>query len=193
MAPVGNADPRRLGGDGQWQRYSRPISRAGMGLSRPAACAARSSPALRNADYDTGLCTGHQRGPGRGCEDPLSRGGYDGDRALRIPGTVSAKTGPGHAGNRPDRRRGRISDGRCGADRSQGRIPMPWRWMTRAPRFYRDPRDGRAVINLFALRSPVPAHRSNYAKFVYTSPQLFGADDWRVSFTHRPKASSCRS
>jgi hypothetical protein len=40
--------------------------------------------------------------------------------------------------------------------------------------FHRDPGTGRAVRALFPLRTQVSAS-SNYAKFVYTSPSLFGA------------------
>ena len=47
--------------------------------------------------------------------------------------------------------------------------------------FFRDPRDGRAVTDMFALRTAVGAS-SNYAKFVYTSPPVRGAT-LALSFT----------
>ena len=47
--------------------------------------------------------------------------------------------------------------------------------------FYRDPGTHRAVTDMFALRTEVGAS-SNYAKFAYTSPALFGVQ-LALSFT----------
>ena len=52
--------------------------------------------------------------------------------------------------------------------------------------FFRDPSTGRAFTDIFALRTEIGAS-SNYAKFAYVSPDLFGAQ-LALSFTPRSKA-----
>lgn len=119
-------------------------------------------PQLRR-DYDSGLSL--SLNATFAAADPLSRM-YDGDMIEYL--TVAAQTGLG-------RLEIGITDGAGDALDVGGPKVDPLVSLD-DPRtsFYRDPFTGRAVINMFALRSQVSAS-SNYAKFVYTSPSLFGA------------------
>ncbi len=127
-------------------------------------------PQLRR-DYDSGLSLALNGT--FAAADPLSRGRYDGDVIERL--SASARTGLGtlEIG---------IADGAGDALAVSGPKVDP-KVSLDDPRtsFYRDPVTGRAVTNLFALRTQVSAS-SNYAKFVYTSPSLFGAQ-LALSFT----------
>ena len=120
-------------------------------------------PQLRR-DYDSGLSL--SLNGAFAAADPLSRGGYDGDAIEHL--TAMARTGLGtiEIG---------LTDGAGDALDVGGPKPVPYVSLD-DPRtsFYRDPNTGRAVINMFALRTQAGAS-SNYAKFVYTSPNLFGA------------------
>jgi len=122
-------------------------------------------------DYDSGLSLGLTSA--FALADPLSRGRYDGDVIERLAGTARTGLGKIEVG---------ITDGAGYALAVTGPKVDPGVSLD-DPRtsFYRDPRDGRAVINLFALRTQAGAS-SNYAKFVYTSPSLFGAQ-LALSFT----------
>lgn len=127
-------------------------------------------PQLRR-DYDSGLSLGLNGT--FAVADPLSRGGYDGDAIERL--TVSARTGLGmlEIG---------LTDGAGDAlDVGGPKVDSDVSLDDPRTSFYRDPGDGRAVINMFALRTQAGAS-SNYAKFVYTSPSLFGAQ-LALSFT----------
>jgi hypothetical protein len=127
-------------------------------------------PSLKR-DYDTGLSLGINSVVA--LEDPLSRGGYDGDAIEEL--TVSAKTGLGKLEIG-------LTDGAGDAiDVGGPKVDTDVSLDDPRTSFYRDPRDGRAVISLFALRTQARAS-SNYAKFVYTSPSLFGAT-LALSFT----------
>ena len=127
-------------------------------------------PELRR-DYDSGLSL--RLNGTFAAADPLSRGGYDGDATERL--TVSARTGLGQleAG---------LTDGAGDAlDVGGPKVDLDVSLDDPRTSFYRDPRNGRAVIGMFALRTQAGAS-SNYAKFVYTSPALFGAQ-LALSFT----------
>ena len=157
--PVGNA-ALRLDGE---------ASGALLGPRQPGWSGAQASgavlfkPSLRR-DYDTGLSLGVDAAVA--LADPLSRGRYDGDAIERLAATARTGLGKFEIG---------IADG-AGYALAVGGPKVDTGVSLEDPRtsFYRDPRDGRAVINLFALRTAVGAS-SNYAKFVYTSPSLFGA------------------
>jgi hypothetical protein len=120
-------------------------------------------PQLRR-DYDSGLSLALNGT--FAAADPLSRGRYDGDVIERL--SASARTGLGtlEIG---------ISDG-AGTALAAGGPKVDAAVSLDNPRtsFHRDPGTGRAVRALFPLRTQVSAS-SNYAKFVYTSPSLFGA------------------
>ena len=127
-------------------------------------------PQLRR-DYDSGLSL--SLNGTFAAADPLSRGGYDGDAIERL--TVAARTGLGtfEIG---------LTDGAGDAlDLGGPKVDADVSLDDPRTSFYRNPLDGKAVINLFALRTQAGAS-SNYAKFVYTSPLLFGAQ-LALSFT----------
>jgi hypothetical protein len=127
-------------------------------------------PSLRR-DYDTGLSLGIDAV--LALADPLSRGRYDGDWLERLAATARTGLGKFEIG---------LADG-AGYALAVGGPKVDAAVSLEDPRtsFYRDPRDGRAVINQFPLRTEARAS-SNYAKFVYTSPALFGAT-LALSFT----------
>jgi hypothetical protein len=122
-------------------------------------------------DYDSGLSLA--LGGAFTLADPLSRGRYDGDVIERL--AASARTGLGkiEVG---------ITDG-AGYALAVGGPKVDPGVSLDDPRtsFFRDPNSHRAVTGMFALRTPVGAS-SNYAKIVYTSPSLFGAQ-LALSFT----------
>jgi len=122
-------------------------------------------------DYDSGLSLGLTSA--FALADPLSRGRYDGDVIERLAGTARTGLGKIEVG---------ITDGAGYGLAVTGPKVDPGVSLD-DPRtsFYRDPQGGRAVIGMFALRTQAGAS-SNYAKFVYTSPSLFGAQ-LALSFT----------
>jgi hypothetical protein len=157
--PVGNAELTLAGeADGAafapHQTGRGSIQASGVVLLRPSL----------KRDYDTGLSLGVDAA--FALADPLSRGRYDGDAVERLAATARTGLGKIEIG---------IADG-AGYALAVGGPKVDAGVSLEDPRtsFYRDPRDGRAVINLFALRTDVGAS-SNYAKFVYTSSSLFGA------------------
>ncbi|HET7084188.1 MAG TPA: hypothetical protein VFI23_05415 [Rhizomicrobium sp.] len=107
--------------------------------------------------------------------DPLSRGRYDGDAIEYLAASAHSGLGKLEIG---------LTDGAAYqlAMFAQTDPKADAAVALEDPRtsFFRDP-SGRAVINRFALRSVVGVS-SNYAKFVYMSPDLFGAR-LAVSFT----------
>ncbi|HEY1877524.1 MAG TPA: hypothetical protein VGG66_08635 [Rhizomicrobium sp.] len=124
--------------------------------------AVRLMPELRR-DYDSGLSLG--LAGTFAAEDPLSRGRYDGDAIERLAGEVRTGLGRLEIG---------IADG-AGYDLAVSGPKVDPGVSLDDPRttFYRDPVTHRAVTDLFTLRTPVGAS-SNYAKFAYFSPSLFG-------------------
>jgi hypothetical protein len=157
--PVGNAT-LRLSGE---------ASGALFGPDQPGQQGAQASgvallmPQLRR-DYDSGLSL--SLNGTFAAADPLSRGRYDGDAIEHL--TAAARTGLGtfEIG---------LTDGAADTlDLGGPKVDSDVSLDDPRTSFYRDPRDGRAVIDMFALRTQARAS-SNYAKFVYTSPSLFGA------------------
>ena len=105
--------------------------------------------------------------------DPLSRGRYDGDVIERLAGSIGTGLGKIEIG---------ITDGAGYGLAVMGPRVDPGVSLD-DPRtsFFRDPTTSRAATDMFALRTQVGAS-SNYAKIVYTSPSLFGAQ-LALSFT----------
>ena len=130
----------------------------------------RLMPQLRR-DYDSGL--GLDLGGTFAAEDPLSRGRYDGDVIERLAGEARTGLGKIEIG---------ITDG-AGYDLAVSGPKVDPGVSLDDPRttFYRDPNTHRAVSDIFALRTEVGAS-SNYAKFAYTSPEVFGVQ-LALSFT----------
>ncbi len=127
-------------------------------------------PQLRR-DYDSGLSL--SLNGAFAAADPLSRGRYDGDAIEQLAGRVRTGLGTLDIG---------LTDGAGYRLAVTGPKVDPGVSLD-DPRtsFYRDPNSGRAVIDMFALRTQVGASR-NYAKFVYGSPELFGVQ-LALSFT----------
>ena len=127
-------------------------------------------PELRR-DYDSGLSLG--LAGAFAAADPLSRGRYDGDVIERLAGEARTGLGRIEIG---------ITDG-AGYDLAVTGPKVDAGVALDDPRttFYRDPATHQAVTDMFALRTEVGAS-SNYAKFAYTSPSLFGAE-LTLSFT----------
>lgn len=115
-------------------------------------------------DYDSGLSLALNGT--FAAADALSRGRYDGDAIERLSASASTSLGSLEIG---------IADG-AGHALHVGGPKVDPKVSLDDPRtsFYRDPVTGRAVTSLFALRTQVSSS-SNYAKFGYTSPSLFGA------------------
>jgi hypothetical protein len=130
----------------------------------------RLMPELRR-DYDSGLSLGLVSA--FAVADPLSRGRYDGDAIERLAATARTGLGKIEIG---------ITDG-AGYGLAVGGPKVDPGVSLDDPRtsFFRDPDSHRAVTQMFSLRTPVGAS-SNYAKLVYTSPSLFGAQ-LALSFT----------
>lgn len=156
--PVGDAE-LRLAGD---------ASGALFGPDQPGWSGAQVSGVLRampqlRRDYDSGLSL--SLNGTFAAADPLSRGRYDGDVIERLAGAMRTGLGTLEIG---------LTDGAGYGLAVTGPKVDPGVSLD-DPRtsFYRDPRTHRAVIDMFALRTEVGAS-SNYAKFAYTSPALFG-------------------
>lgn len=138
------------------------------GASVPASGVVRLMPEIRR-DYDSGLSLGLAATVA--AEDPLSRGRYDGDALERLVGVVRTGLGTGQIG---------LTDG-AGYVLAVTGPKVDAGASLEDPRtgFFQDP-SGRAA-QPFALRTAVGAS-SNYAKFVYASPSLFGVT-LALSFT----------
>jgi hypothetical protein len=130
----------------------------------------RLMPSLRR-DYDSGLALSLEGTVA--ASSPLSRGRYDGDALERL--AAVARTGLG-------RLEIGLTDG-AGYDLAAGGPKVDPAVSLDDPRtgFFRDPASGRAASEIFALRTEVGAS-SNYAKFVYASPEIFGVQ-LGLSFT----------
>jgi hypothetical protein len=164
--PVGDAQ-LRLGGEAGGALFN-PNQPGWNGAQ--ASGDVRLMPELRR-DYDSGL--GLDLGGTFAAEDPLSRGRYDGDVIERLAGEARTGLGKLEIG---------ITDG-AGYDLAVSGPKVDPAVSLDDPRtsFYRDPGSHRAVTDIFALRTQVGAS-SNYAKFAYSSPPLFGVQI-ALSFT----------
>jgi hypothetical protein len=121
--------------------------------------------------YDSGLSLG--LGGTFTAADPLSRGRYDGDWVERLAGSVGTGLGKIEVG---------VTDGAgYGLAVTGPRVDPGVSLNDPRTSFFRDPNSHRAVSEMFALRTQVGAS-SNFAKIVYTSPSLFGAQ-LALSFT----------
>ena len=156
--PVGNAT-LRLAGDASGALFQ-PDQPGWDGAQ--VSGVVRAMPQLRR-DYDSGLSLSLDGT--FTASDPLSRGRYDGDVIERLAGTARTGLGTVAIG---------LTDGAGYALAVTGPRVDPGVALD-DPRtsFYRDPATHRAVTDMFALRTEVGAS-SNYAKFAYTSPALFG-------------------
>ena len=132
--------------------------------------ALRLMPGLRRS-YDSGLSLGAEGA--FTAADPLSRGRYDGDAIERLVGSAGTGLGKIEVG---------LTDGAGYGLAVTGPKVDPGVSLEDArTSFFRDPATHRALSEMFALRTGVGAS-SNYAKIVYTSPALFGAQ-LALSFT----------
>ena len=147
-----------------------------FGPGQPGRSGAQVSGALRlmpqiRRDYDSGLSL--SLAGTFTAADPLSRGRYDGDVIEKL--AAQARTGLGTLAVG-------ITDGAGYALAVTGpKADADVALEDARTTFFRDPTTHRAVDQMFALRTEVGAS-SNYAKFVYTSPLLFGAQ-LALSFT----------
>ena len=122
-------------------------------------------------DYDSGLSVGLNAT--MAVHDPLSYGRYGGGFFEKAYGEVRTGLGRLELGQ---------TDG-AGYAVATGGPKVDAQVSLEDPQtsFFRDPSTGHAVSDLFALRTEVGAS-SNYAKFAYVSPALFGAQ-LALSFT----------
>ncbi len=143
---------------------------SGAGGSPNASGAAKLMPRLAR-DFDTGWSLGLNAVIT--ASDPLSRGRYDGKVIEKAYGDVRFGLGQVQMGN---------ADGAGYALAVTGpKVDAAVSLDDPQTSFFRDPSTGRAVTDIFTLRSEVGAS-SNYAKFVYLSPALFGVQ-LALSFT----------
>lgn len=143
---------------------------SGAGGSPNASGAAKLMPRLAR-DFDTGWSLGLNAVIT--ASDPLSRGRYDGKVIEKAYGDVRFGLGQVQMGN---------TDGAGYALAVTGpKVDAAVSLDDPQTSFFRDPSTGRAVTDIFALRSEIGAS-SNYAKFVYLSPALFGVQ-LALSFT----------
>jgi hypothetical protein len=165
-APLGDA-MLRLDGDAQGALFG-PHQTGWDGAQVSGAL--RAMPDIRR-DYDSGLSLG--LGGTFTAADPLSRGRYNGDVIERLAGEARTGLGKVEIG---------LTDG-AGYDLAVTgpKVDAGVSLEDARTSFFRDPATHRAVTDIFALRTAVGAS-SNYAKFVYTSPELFGAQ-LALSFT----------
>jgi hypothetical protein len=122
-------------------------------------------------DYDSGLSLGLDAT--LAVSDPLSRGRYGGDFFEKVYG--EARTGLGRVEIGQTDGAGYVLA--AGAPKVDAQVSLDDPQTT----FFRNPNTNGAVIDMFALRTSVGAS-SNYAKFTYVSPALFGAQ-LALSFT----------
>jgi len=132
--------------------------------------AAKLMPRLHR-DYDSGLSLGLDAT--LAVHDPLSYGRYGGDFFEKVFGEV--RTGLGRVEICQTDGAGYAVA--AGGPKVDPQVSLEDPQTT----FFRDPSTRHAVIDLFALRTEVGAS-SNYAKFAYVSPALFGAQ-LALSFT----------
>jgi hypothetical protein len=156
--PVGDAE-LRLAGDASGALFQ-PDQPSWRGAQVSGVL--RAMPQLRR-DYDSGLSL--SLNGTFAATDPLSRGRYDGDVIERLAGAARTGLGTLEVG---------LTDGAgYGLAVTGPRVDPGVSLDDPRTSFYRDPLTHRAVTDMFALRTEVGAS-SNYAKFAYTSPALFG-------------------
>ena len=122
-------------------------------------------------DYDSGLVL--ELDSTFAVSDPLSRGRYGGDFLEKLYG--AARTGLGRV------EIGLTDGGAYDMAVSGPKVDAAVSLDDPQTTFFRDPTTRRAATDSFALRTEVDAS-SNYAKFAYVSPALFGAQ-LALSFT----------
>jgi hypothetical protein len=127
-------------------------------------------PRLRR-DYDSGLVL--ELDSTLAVSDPLSRGRYGGDVLEKLYGAVRTGLGRVEIGLTD----GGAYDMAVTGPKVDAQVSLDDPQTT----FFRDPATRHAATNIFALRTEVGAS-SNYAKFTYVSPALFGAQ-LALSFT----------
>ena len=137
---------------------------------RAASGALKAMPRLHR-DYDSGLELG--LAATLMVSDPLSRGRYDGDFFEKFYG--EARTGLGRV------QIGLTDGGGYDVAVTGPKVDAQVSLDDPQTTFFRDPATHHAVTDMFALRTEVGAS-SNYAKFAYLSPALFGLQ-LALSFT----------
>jgi hypothetical protein len=162
--PVGNSE-LSVGGSASGAAFDSNLKR------QPAASGSAKLMPRLHRDYDSGLSLGLNAT--LAVADPLSRGRYGGDFFEKIFGEVRTGLGRIEIGQ---------TDGAgyvvaAGGPKVDAQVSLD----DPQTSFFRDPVTGHAVIDMFALRTAVGAS-SNYAKFAYVSPALFGAQ-LALSFT----------
>jgi hypothetical protein len=161
---IGNA-ALSVGGEASGALFDRNLKR------QPAASGAAKAIARLHRDYDTGLSLGLDTS--LAVSDSLSRGRYGGDFFEKVYG--DARTGLGQL------QIGQIDGAGYALAVTGPQVDAQVSLDDPQTSFFRDPSTGRAVIDMFALRTEVGAS-SNYAKFAYVSPALFGVQ-LALSFT----------
>lgn len=162
--PVGDAE-LSVGGTASGAVFDSNLKR------QPAASGSAKLMPRLHRDYDSGLSLGLSAT--LAVNDPLSRGRYGGDFFEKIFGEVRTGLGRIEIGQ-TDGAGYAVATGGPKVD-AQVSLDDP------QTSFFRDPITNHAVIDMFALRTSVGAS-SNYAKFAYVSPALFGAQ-LALSFT----------
>jgi len=163
--PVGNAE----------LRLDAMAGGAVFGVDQPgdsanASGVAKLMPTLKR-DYDSGLALSLDGT--FTLADPLSRGRYNGDAVEKLYGEMRTGLGRMQIG---------LTDGAGYALALAGPSADPQIALDDAQTtFFRDPGTHRAVTDMFTLRTAVGAS-SNYGKFTYVSPALFGVQ-LALSFT----------
>ncbi len=169
QAPVGNAE-LSVGGTASGAVFDSDLKRQASSYSFGASGSVKLMPRLHR-DYDSGLSLGLNAT--LAVSDPLSRGRYGGDFFEKIFGEVRTGLGRIEIGQ---------TDGAGYAVAAGGpKVDAQVSLDDPQTSFFRDPATNHAVIDMFALRTAVGAS-SNYAKFAYVSPALFGAQ-LALSFT----------
>jgi hypothetical protein len=164
--PVGQAE-LKLAGEASGALFN-PQQPGWDGIQ--ASGALRLMPELKR-DYDSGLSLG--LAGTFTAADSLSRGRYDGDVIERLAGSARTGLGKVEIG---------ITDGAgYGLAVTGPKVDSGVSLDDPRTSFFRNPVTHRAVTDTFALRTAVGAS-SNYAKIVYSSPSLFGAQ-LALSFT----------
>ncbi|MES2256044.1 MAG: hypothetical protein V4559_13505 [Pseudomonadota bacterium] len=162
--PVGNAE-LSVGGTASGAVFDSSLKR------QPAASGSSKLMARLHRDYDSGLSLGLNAT--LAASDPLSRGRYGGDFFEKVFGEVRTGLGRVEIGQ---------TDGAGYAVAAGGpKVDAQVSLDDPQTSFFRNPITNQAAIDMFALRTSVGAS-SNYAKFAYVSPALFGAQ-LALSFT----------
>lgn len=138
---------------------------------QPAASGALKAMPRLYRDYDSGLVL--ELDATLLASDPLSRGRYGGNVLEKLYG--EARTGLGRV------QIGLTDGGAYDVAVTGPKVDAAVSLDDPQTTFFRDPTTGRAVTDSFALRTEVGAS-SNYAKFAYVSPALFGVQ-LALSFT----------